>query len=285
MVPFGSMLLLVGMATATPLSACARPFDTEELTQAIDAAEAAFREQDATTFTEEEVAVVERLNCVRDPLTADVIGRVHRVHALGAFLRKEDTKRDAALGGVLDTDPEAVLPPDLVPGGHPVRLAFEAILESGDDGGHRALVAVSSGWFEVDGKAISVAPVRHDAVVQRIDGDGKVVETRFLPAGASLEDWKGSDAPIVATISTPLPKPKAKVKWQRVGFGIGTGVTLLGAGALYAVASSAKSNALDLETPLDQAEEDKNVANASTWGWIGSAAAAAGLGAALVITW
>lgn len=275
------------MATATPLSACARPFDTEELTQAIDAAEAAFREQDATTFTEEEVAVVDRLSCVRDPLTADVIGRIHRVHALGAFLRKEDGKRDAALGGVLDTDPEAVLPPDLIPGGHPVRLAFEAILESGDDGGHRALVGVSSGWFEVDGKAIGVAPLRHDAVIQRIDGDGKVVETRFLPAGASLDDWKGADVPIVATTGAVRPKPQAKpkVEWQRVGFGIGTGVTLVGAGALYALASNAKSNALDLETPLAQAEEDKNVANASTWGWIGSAVAAAGLGAALVITW
>lgn len=285
------MLVFVGLAVAAPLSACSRPFGTDELTQALDAAESAFQELDPTTFAEEETAVQERLACLRDPATPALVERIHRVGALAAFLKKDDRALVSALGGVLDADPEAVLPSDLVPDRHPIRLAFEAELEKAPESPSRALLHPESGWFEVDGRSGALVSATRDAVIQRFDGQGQLQETRFHAGGTPLGDWEGSaeDLRKATAIRSTAPHSSTVVKKtdhpQRVAFGIGTGAALVATGALYLVASTSKTQALDLTVPEDDASAARGRANATTIGWIGTSVLTAGLGAAMVITW
>lgn len=279
------MFWLISAALAAPLSACPRVFESDAVSQAMDAAEAAFREQEPALFEQSLAAMEERLPCVGERLDPRILARTHVVEALGAFLRNEPSRMDAALGGLLDTDPEAVLPTDLVPDKHPVREAFELALERSSSGSTLYLKKLSSGWFEVNGKAVYSVPKAHDAVLQLIDGDGRVVETRQRVGDAPLGDWEGEAVAVDGTVLAEVKRKKNPDAGRHIAFVAGTGVALLATGGLALLASDSKTKALDESRPLDECEAYRGRANALSWGWIGTSVATAGLSAAMVVTW
>lgn len=282
----GPMWWMATAALAAPVSTCARVFDNDAVAQAMDAADAAFREQDAPLFNESVAAMRERLPCVGQRLELATMIRVHTTEALSAFLAQDEPRLEAALGGLLDTDPEAVLDSELIPQKHPVREAFERVLER-DTPPTLYLKKPESGWFEVNGKAVYALAAPDDVILQQIDGQGQVVETRWRGGGSSLGEWEGV---AVAIDGTPLDQRgvavvRREVKPQRILLGVGTGLALGATGALVAMASDAKSRALDTDLPLAESELARDEANSLSWGWIGTSVLSAGLAVAMVVTW
>ncbi len=284
---------MAGLAHAVPLASCAHGFSTDELDDALTAAEAQFANQDADAFAGARTMVETRLGCLADPLTPVTIGRVHQSEALGAFLAHDEDKMVAALAGMLAGEKDHVIPDVLVPDGHKIRAALpraRGLLGTTKTESFRTLPA---GWIEVDGVYSETVQVERAAILQYIDAQGKVQETRYYWPGADLLDWKAdgkATKPLAVAPKVVAPPKQVKPRVnrpapQRIAFAVGTGVAAVATGALVAVASSAHTEALDLTVPVNDAEAARELANATTWGYIGSAALTAGLGIALVVTW
>lgn len=287
------MLLVAGLAHAVPLASCAHGFSTDELDDALSAAEADFANQDAEAFTAARATVEARLACFADPLTPVTIGRVHQAEALGAFLSHDDERMVAALAGMLAGEKDHVIPDAIVPEGHKIRAALpraQGLLATTELAPFRTMPA---GWIEVDGAYRENVQVSRAAILQYIDAQGKVQETRYYWPGADLLDWKADGkAPKVLAVAPKVVAPPKQVKPrvrrpspQRIAFAAGAGAAAVATGVLVGVASGAKAQALDLSVPVDDATSARDLANTTTWGYIGTAVVTAGLGVALVVTW
>ena len=301
------MILLANLAFAIPVAECARPFTSSELGDAADRAESAFAEQEIEGFVAATADVRTRLECLSDPLSPLDVVRVHRVMALGAFIAQNEAEMRSSVGAMVLVDIQARFPENVVPPGH----KLDKLLDELAGGAHTAgtpLRQFSDGWVEVNGAYAPTVDLGLSATLQRLDNQGKVVETRFWSPGMSLGDWEGTDGSVVA------PPPKARTRpgqktvqpvpggakkpntttsqiaredaaARHVAFGVTTGAVLIASGVVYGLAADAKTRALDPEEAETQAAAYRDQANGLTWGWIGGSVLSAGLAATLVITW
>ena len=257
------------------LATCPETFDTAQLVEAASGAEYAFTQNDTVAFASGRETVLARLRCQSDPLSPAAIARVHRVQALAAFLETDEGRVAAALAGLLTAEPGHQLPMDLIHDRHRIRaqlgLAGLMLREPGTE----PLLAPPSGWIEVNGTAATSLPTVRTAVLQRIDGQGHVVQTHYWWPGDDLGGWRDDGI-----------RERVSIR-PRVPLAIGTGVALAGAGVLYGLATTTEARFHDATTErsLDELASLRTEANALSWGWIGASAASLGLGAALVITW
>ncbi|GDX79095.1 hypothetical protein LBMAG42_09060 [Deltaproteobacteria bacterium] len=303
----GAVLLFLSLALAAPVAECTRPFTSSELGDAADRAEAAFAEQEMDGFVAATADVRTRLECLSDPLSPLDVVRVHRVMALGAFIAQDEAKMRASVGAMVLVDIQARFPENVVPPGH----KLDKLLDELAGGAHTTGLPIrqfSDGWVEVNGAYAPTVDVDLAATLQRLDNQGKVVETRFWSPGASLGDWEGTDGTVVAPPPkartrpgqkgvAPLPvgakKPNTTTSQiaredaaaRHVAFGISTGAALIASGVVYGLAADAKTRALDPDEAETQAEAYRDQANGLTWGWIGGSVLSAGLAATLVVTW
>ena len=309
------MLWLSALANATPITECPRPITSAEIVDASDRAEAQFAEQDPEGFDAAQKEVVERLGCVKDPLSPSDVVRVQRVVALGAFMHDDEPGMRAAIAGMVQVDIRARFPEAVVPAGHKLDKLIDELAGATHPPG-AALRTLADGWIEVNG---SYAPSVHadvSATLQRLNNQGAVVETRYWVAGAPLGDWEavGGAAPnppiknppkrpeVKKPVKAAKPSPEAlpngkpasqtdaqiakeNATARHVALVVSTGALAVASGVVYAIAADAKHKALDPEVPDPSALAYRDQANGLTWGWIGGAVVSGGLAATLVITW
>jgi hypothetical protein len=185
------LALLVRGASAEPLAACPRQFDATDLMEAVAGGEVAFGNLDAEGFEANHVALLARLACLAVPLSLDEVARVHRMMALHAAFAEPD-RIVPALAALLVVEPQHQLPTALVPEGHPLREALGRAGQATRVTDSVPLKELEEGWFEVDGTARRAVPARRAAIVQRLDGQMRVVETRYWWPGDRLGDWAGA---------------------------------------------------------------------------------------------
>jgi hypothetical protein len=269
------MLAVVASALATTLADCPRQFDTTELTEAVAGAERAFAELDGAGFLAGQAAVVERLECVRDPLAREVVARVHRVQALAAFFGGRPAQVPQALAGLFAVEPGHPFPPELVPEGHRIRGMFAPSGALARDPAATPLPVLAAGWIEVDGESATLMPTRRAAIVQQLDGQGLVVETHYA--------WPEA-GPVELTAAVPAPARHTSPRLVWLG---AAGATAVGTGVLYALASAShqrfEEDALTMTESEMRAEQAR--ANGLSAGWMLGLAATAGLGVAVAVTW
>lgn len=209
-----SLVLVATTAHATTAPDCPRAFDTSEITDAATLAETAFTKLDAAAFAADRHTMESRLRCTADILSPAADARIERVEALGAFLDGRNAQVPQALAGLFSAEPGHQIATSLLPDGHPIRALITPamLLLKGDPG--VTMPVPTSGWIEVDGEHALVAPTQRAAVLQQIDGQGKVVDTHFrwpsdtdfkwvVPVAASLKP--------VATAPTAVPVSVAAV--------------------------------------------------------------------------
>jgi hypothetical protein len=272
-------------AQAASTEACARRYDAAEVMEAANAAVKAFGRFDEAAFATSHGDLLARLPCVAVPLGAADIGAIHRVQAMRAFLDDRAPAVQMALAGMLAADPGYQFPTATVPEGHPLRLALGPSARLLKDGAGRDLVVLESGWIEVDGAAAPQAPAERAAVLQRIDAQGQVVETRYVWPDDELGEW--AKRPAAAATSLPKgPGAKAAIR-PKPGLVVGAGVAAVATGSLLALAAGSEATFKDPEGDHDLAELEalRTRANAATVGWVAGAALTAGLGVAVVLTW
>lgn len=270
------LFALATLAEAGPLAACARSWSTGDLVEAIASADQGTSRMDAASLLSSRDAVLARLACVNEPLTGAAIGAVHRVVATAASLEHQDVRIAPALAGMLAADPGYQLSLALYPEGHPIRglLSHATILLRDSD--TRPLITLPSGWLEVDGQHATGAPTARPAVVQEIDGEGRVVETRYLWPEDALGRWE----PTMATRAV-------KTHPRRVPFLVATAASVVATGVLYGAAAT--DNASFHDRAVTRSDEElsalRNTTNGLTVGWAVAGVLSVGLGVGLVLTW
>lgn len=316
------LLGLVSLALADPLAACAETWSNGGLTDVVESADLNMAKMDGEGFRAARDTLLRRLVCVSEPLSGRTAGAVHRVVATGAFLEKDDTRIAPALAGLLTADPGYQLPLTLYPEGHPIRglLSHGGLLAR--DTGTRAFVSLESGWLEVDGLAMPAAPLARAAIVQHLDGQGAVVETRYVWPESDLGDWAARATPaegkgdkgkvekvkpekvkpekvekarpvkveVAAVQDAParaLPKETPSAGKARVPMIAATATSVLATGVLYGLASS--SRAAFWDTSVERTDDEivglQGTTNGLTVGWVAAGIASVGLGVGLAFAW
>jgi hypothetical protein len=236
------LALLVPDALAAGIADCPRTFDTSEIVDAANSAEAGYAKMDADAFATSRLGLEARLACSKDILDRATIARIHRVEVLGAFLDQREARVAQALGGVFAAEPGHQIPSKLVPDGHPIRgLVPNGMTALRDDPGV-ALPPLRSGWIEVDGGAALLAPTQRAALLQQIDGQGAVLATHYRWPEDLGFDWLVAEEPARLAASDPTLSPSLRTRagplpWTRRAPLIALTVGSLAAtGALIALA-------------------------------------------------
>ncbi len=295
-----TLLLSSSLALAAGLADCPRSFDTREITDAADSAEASFSSVDVPGFTAARSELLSRLACAREPLSPQAIARVHRVQALGSQVDGKPARVPQALAALFAAEPGHQMPTTLVPDGHPVRQQITpAMMALRDDPGF-LLPVPASGWIEAEGTAVKAAPVQRAAVLQQVDGQGQVVATHYWWPDEASVGWL---VPVEKGIDTGAPAVAAKAPrepsaWgRRAPFLAATGASLVASGVLFAMAADGRAE-FDAIEPLDESATDEQrsalrgdlgemQAEVNTLAYASYAAAGVGvgLGVVTVIVW
>ncbi len=269
---------LVSIALAAPLSACGETWTARGVADVVESADLSVGAMDTAGLLAARDLLLRRLACVSEPLPAATVGAVHRVVATAAFLEKQDARIAPALAGLLAADPGYQMPPTLYPEGHPMRklLVHAGILARSTT--TRPLAVLPSGWLEVDGLPTAAAPAERAAIVQQIDAQGAVVETRYVWPDDALGAWSGSGA--------PLPSATAK-RPARVPLAVATVASVVATGVLYGLARDRHDTFWDTSAPRSDAEIEqlRDTTNGLTIGWVAAGVASVGLGVGLAVAW
>jgi hypothetical protein len=204
---------------------CPAPATIADLIIEVRAAEAAFREMDDAAFAAATERIDAALPCVNEPISTSTAATMHRMMGLRAFLDADAPRAGRAFGAARTVDPQYAFPPDLLPAGNPIQIAYLSIPVDS-----RETVQVAQpveGNFTFDGRRATERPLRWPTVVQRFDKDGNVEQTAYL--------WP--DAPMFPYLEVPAPPAPVDRHLGRtvvLGGAIGSG---LAAGAFYGVAA------------------------------------------------
>jgi len=122
------------------------------------------------------------------------LARVYRGIALAALAEENNERTIQALMAMLETEPGFDFAGDIIPAGHQLRTYFipEAGRRLREEAPIIPLLVLKSGWFEVNGVHATTLKTSIPAFIQRMDGEGKVQETRLYWAGEEIGDWKST---------------------------------------------------------------------------------------------
>jgi hypothetical protein len=275
------IILSITVALAGSLSTCEQTWDASGLADAVASTDVYLAKMDAPGFLAARDVVLTRLRCVSEPLDRASIGDVHRVVAMGAYLEKSEARVAPALAGLLASDIGYQLPLDAYPEGHPIRELVPLASLLAKDTETRPLAVPGTGWIEVDGVHATEAPTRRAAVMQQLDGQGNVVETRYVWPDDDLGSW----APVPPASLFP-PPPAVPGRRTHARLLAATGVSLAATAALYA---GARASAAAFDDPTYRTRSElrrmQETTNGLTVGWVAAGVATVGLGVALGVTW
>ncbi len=299
-------LTLTALALSSPGAAaeCVRPSTLRDIDIAREAALDGFRELDQarfSTYVDRSLALVA---CLEEPLEASGAARFHELMTLDAFVREDNVAAVHSIRAALAADPAYALPDDLIPTDHPLRFQYDLARTLAAEAGMR-LTGAEAEWVSVDGAPADEVPVDRPVLLQRMDTDGKVVETAYLTTGAALPDWapvlregvlregmlEAGDqgppppAPPLAVKVAPASQTTAERSRPPVGLIATTAGLGLITGGLYVLAADRQAQFYSTTTSHDDQVRLKATTNALTWTYIGTGLGALALGTAVVVTW
>lgn len=261
-------------ALAGTLAVCERSFSSADLLEAAASARTAFAGMDEAAFAQSHAEVLARLPCVTERLAPDAIAQVHEIQAYHAFLSKDQAHVLPALAAMFASMPGYYISTGVLEDTHPLREMMRSaslLVKEPDSVG---LAVLPNGWIEVNGESTRRLPSLRAAVLQEVDNQMQVVETRYWWPDDPLGAWED--------IGTEVKKPG-----PRVPLAVSTaGAAVLG-GGLYAGAYAAYSAFADesADRTPDELTQLANVSNGLTGGAIAAGVLSVGLAVALVVTW
>jgi hypothetical protein len=178
------VILLLDIVLAAP---CDETWSAEDVRYTLDEAEIAFQKRDKTGTLSFAARAETELPCMNEPMDLPLAAKFHRVQGLAAFLQRDTDRAAQSFHAARALEPDFVLPPGMVPVGHPVRGLYEAPLPSPQS---VALAAPASGRILVDGRAVLLRPTDRPAVVQLVDAQGEVVWSVLAMPGDPLPSYQ-----------------------------------------------------------------------------------------------
>ena len=267
MVTFATLLLL---SLSSPVQAqdCAAASSPAQLAGTLEAAEAAWRGAEEKTFQMKMEEALIQLPCVDGVIEPAVAARYHRDLGLWRFMSQEPERAQEAFAAARRVEPDAALPKDMAPAGHPVRKLFDAS-EPGDDA--VAAPVPVEGRVLFDGSE-GERPTAVNTVFQ-LEAGGQATLTSYLRPDSDLPGYEVYVAP-------PETGPRG---WH---FAVGAGALAAASGGLLLGARSTHTTFTDTppdtKTDLDALYKKNRALSTSSAILAGTAGA---LGVVAVFTW
>lgn len=171
-----SVAFLLWSASARAAN-CPETYAIEQLNAMLDSSESAYRNLD-DNYPAIAQKVVDALPCMADLIPRETAARLHREVGLQQMMAKQETKAQQAFAAARTIQSYYSFPEDLVPPGHPVRTAYEAI--SIDAPKSTSIPSPSGASVRLDGDISLSRPTDWPVLFQMIDPTGKVVDTEYL---------------------------------------------------------------------------------------------------------
>jgi hypothetical protein len=223
-------LFAAAMALALPAAQaqdCAEATTSAQLDDTLNAAEAAWTKADEAGFLLRMEEAVLLLPCVAEPLEPSMAARYHRDLGLWLFASQQPDMAQAAFAAARRVEPEASLPAELAPEGHPVRKLFDA---STPGDASQDAPRPATGQVLFDGST-GDRPVLESTIFQ-LEADGAASLTRYLRPDAALPEY-----PI--WVAPPETGPQG---WH---FAVGAGVLAAASGGMMLAAKNTHDTFID----------------------------------------
>lgn len=172
------------LAPAAASAACLRASSDAALAERLHAAEQAYVDLDPEGFARALDEATLLLPCVADRLTTETAAQFHRMVALQAFARGDDTATEASLAAARSLDPTYRFPDALLPPDHALRRTYEAIAPT--PGARWRPPQPTQGSLAFDGVDTPLRPLDRPTVAQWLDPDGQALKTAWVTPAAPL---------------------------------------------------------------------------------------------------
>lgn len=235
--------MLIHLVTAAWAQCEGTPSRTSlELTTALEAAEAAYRDADADGFLGATREMETILPCISEQVPRSLVARVHRTFGMRAFVSRKPDRAGAAFRAANALQPDYVFPPEMVPPQHPMVTLYAT---SKQPGKVEAVPKPAEGNLVFDGRRSLERPLRRLTLLQKLTPNEDLEGSWVL--------WPGDPMPsyTVASASTETPEPiappppapsqKQAKKGPNLPLLLGAGAALALAGGTYAFAGASRS--------------------------------------------
>lgn len=242
-------------------------------------AETAWTQLDRPGFAVAVGELRDELPCLRDPLTPADAAAIHRVEALDLFLVGDRDAAARAYSAAVLLEPAYQLPLGIAPEGNPLRRVWLEGQALGP-GPSRELARPADGALLIDGsRSLRRAELR-PVVWQRVDGQGRVVDTAYLAPGEPVpayRTWTHTGPP-----QSPAEVPKTREHRPLVAVAAVAGVA---SGALWALSLQRADTFWDPTTPQEDLDGIRLQTNGLIVGAVGAGAGAAATGLVALWVW
>ena len=275
--------LLVAIFVSTPAWAdCPLPKTAVDVIEEAEASAEAYKNADLVGFVKHTTQLEAVVVCLGEPLDRNVAASVHRMMGLRAFIDQKGEKSEQAFGAARSIEPNYRFSETMIPQGHPIMKAYEAMPADQFDE-LKDVEAAADGYFQFDGRTGLQRPVNVPVVAQLFDGNGAVRTSSYLWPTDGMFDYERGDAAnpdSVLTLDTRKRGPNVPLAASAGGAAVLSGVA-------YAVAASSAAKYRSAETPY--ADGPGLVSTNHTFtvvaGGAGVAAVGLGVGAILAGRW
>lgn len=208
---------------------CYHSIYTDELGEMLDKAEAEYPKWEAGQFVDLSLQVQKAIPCLDEKISPDLAARVHRVMGLRARIVDTDIdKARMAFAASRTLDPKYQFPTDFIAAGDPEHGDFSAIPLALDITTHAP--RPQEGSLRFDGKQSLDRPVTFATIFQRLDGKGKIVESKYLWPGETLPAYFTPETGETVVADDPHKVLRYTLGGVSAGL-LGAGITLIGNGA------------------------------------------------------
>jgi len=218
-----SWLLALGGAWA-----CDEPTTTPQLAAALVRSDDAFVAADLPAFEQATTEARSTVACVEEVVPVKLVAQLHRTEGLAAFFEQDVDRAGQAFAAARRLDPLYRFPSQVVPPGNPLLDVFVAVDLA--DGPSSSVPDPAEGSIRVDGRRANTRPDALPTLFQRLGGEGRVVDSRYLWPGDPLPPYP------VAQAVVDTPPPVATKASVRTPLRWGAGAAALTSGLLYGAA-------------------------------------------------
>jgi len=266
-----ALLLVLGAGTAHA-DDCVQMVPLATLTGSLDAADAAWRAADESTFLLKMEEAHLQLPCLNEPVTPTLAARYHRNAGLWLYVSGDKEATARAFSSAKRVEADHALPADMLPAKHPIRALFD---DAPPSTAAAPVDRPATGQLTFDGTP-GDRPTDAPTVAQLDNPEGGMVFSTYLQPGDTLPAY-----PVWV-------KPKGPLAQHKLGFGLaaGSGALLVGGGVFALVARSTQKE-FTSAPPQSSSELDamynRNRTASTTSAVLLGAAGAMGVGA--VFAW
>lgn len=264
------LALVAGTALAAP---CPETTSARALVREVSAGDAAFAELDDEGFNAALARSLEMVPCLSDPVTPGQAALFHKLHALGAFVERDDAGAVSHFRSVVASAPGYKLPESLAPEGHPLRTHF-AVAEGSTPVPEPLLPVPRDGVVHIDGRRSTTAPLDRPFLYQRLDGAGQVVESALLRSHQQVPEY----------VSVGRTGKDGARRGVTVPLAATSGIAAVASGVLFLSARGSAAAFWDPTTPTGDLDTLRSRTNTLGWLSAGAGVVAVGTGAGAFIS-